>query len=100
MKFSDVKKLATPVDKSSEGDKTMANEEAAQQTTDEQTEPGLSLQDLSSVIKIIDLCSQRGAFQGSELEAVGGLRGRIQAFVVANAPAEEQQTDDGATDNG
>ena len=60
-------------------------------TQEENTDaaPGLSLQDLASVIQVIDLCSQRGAFQGSELEAVGGLRGRIQAFVSANAPAEE-----------
>jgi len=60
-------------------------------TQEENTEaaPGLSLQDLASVVQVIDLCSQRGAFQGSELEAVGGLRGRIQAFVSANAPAEE-----------
>ena len=53
--------------------------------------PGLSLQDLASVVQVIDLCSQRGAFQGAELEAVGGLRGRIQAFVTANAPAEEEE---------
>ena len=60
-------------------------------TQEENTDaaPGLSLQDLASVVQVIDLCSQRGAFQGSELEAVGGLRGRIQAFVSANAPAEE-----------
>ena len=67
-----------------------------------QTTEGLSLQDLASVVQIIDLCSSRGAFQGSELEAVGSLRGRIQGFVAANAPAEEeqQQKEDGATDNG
>jgi len=53
--------------------------------------PGLSLQDLASVVQVIDLCSQRGAFQGAELEAVGGLGGRIQAFVTANAPAEEEE---------
>lgn len=66
-------------------------------TTTTQTEaaPGLSLQDLASVIQVIDLCSQRGAFQGSELEAVGGLRGRIQAFVSANAPAEEKAEEAG-----
>ena len=56
--------------------------------------PGLSLQDLASVVQVIDLCSQRGAFQGSELEAVGGLRGRIQAFVSANAPAEEENQEE------
>lgn len=66
-------------------------------TTEEQTAaPSLSLQDLASVIQIIDLCSQRGAFQGSELEAVGALRGRFQSFVAANAPAEEEG--DGATE--
>ena len=65
-------------------------------TEEENTEaaPGLSLQDLASVVQVIDLCSQRGAFQGSELEAVGGLRGRIQAFVSANAPAEEENQEE------
>jgi len=69
-------------------------------TQEENTEaaPGLSLQDLASVVQVIDLCSQRGAFQGSELEAVGGLRGRIQAFVSANAPAEEENQEE-STDN-
>jgi len=65
-------------------------------TQEENTDaaPGLSLQDLASVVQVIDLCSQRGAFQGSELEAVGGLRGRIQAFVSANAPAEEENQEE------
>jgi len=61
-------------------------------TTETEAAPGLSLQDLASVVQVIDLCSQRGAFQGAELEAVGGLRGRIQAFVTANASAEEEET--------
>ena len=65
-------------------------------TTAEEAAPGLSLQDLASVVQVIDLCSQRGAFQGSELEAVGGLRGRIQAFVSANAPAEETEGEETA----
>jgi len=60
-------------------------------TNETEPAPGLSLQDLASVVQVIDLCSQRGAFQGTELEAVGGLRGRIQAFVTANAPAEEEE---------
>ena len=58
-------------------------------------EASLSLQDLASVVQIIDLCSSRGAFQGSELEAVGAVRGRFQAFVAANAPEEsENATED------
>jgi hypothetical protein len=73
----------------------MANENTTE--TSEET-PGLSLQDLSSVIQIIDLCSQRGAFQGSELEAVGGLRGRLQAFVAANVPTEETEESEESVD--
>jgi len=93
MKLSDVKETATPV----VGDKTMAVKEtkaaeaAATEETTEETAPGLSLQDLSSVLKIIDICSERGSFKGSELEAVGALRGRLQAFVAANAPTEETE---------
>ena len=66
----------------------MTEENTVQETT------GLSLQDLAAVVQVIDLCSQRGAFQGSELEAVGGLRGRIQAFVASNTPAEEETTEE------
>jgi hypothetical protein len=69
-------------------------------TNQEQESPSLSLQDLASIVQIIDLCSQRGAFQGSELEAVGALRGRIQGFVAANTPAEEEQKgEDGENNN-
>lgn len=68
-----------------------------EETTNETTEPGLSLQDLASVIQVIDLCSKRGAFEGAELEAVGALRGRLQAFVAANAPADE--TNEESEDN-
>jgi len=60
-----------------------------------QGQVSLGIGDLASVVQIIDVCSQRGAFQGSELEAVGALRGRIQQFVKANAPEEEEQTEEG-----
>ena len=68
-------------------------------TTPEQAEAegqvSLGIGDLAAVVQVIDMCSQRGAFQGSELEAVGSLRGRIQAFVQANTPAtEEEETSD------
>jgi len=75
----------------------MAEQEETATTTAEETVAGLSLQDLASMVQVIDLCSQRGAFQGSELEAVGALRGRIQSFVAANTPAEEESTEDQET---
>jgi len=62
--------------------------------TDQETNtesPQLSVQDLASAVQVIDLCSQRGAFQGSELEAVGALRGRLQTFVQANTAATENE---------
>ena len=48
----------------------------------------LSLQDIATMAQIVDLCSKRGAFEGSEMEGVGGLRNRIVAFLEANKPAE------------
>lgn len=50
----------------------------------------LGLGDLAAVIQIIDVCSKRGAFEGTELESVGAVRGRIAAFVQANAPQQEE----------
>ena len=49
---------------------------------------GLSLQDVATIVQIIDLCSKRGAFEGPELESVGGLRSRVVAFVNAAAPKD------------
>lgn len=61
------------------------------QTVETTTEaPQLGLGDLAAIIQIIDVCSKRGAFEGSELESVGQVRGRIAAFVQANAPAKEE----------
>ena len=57
--------------------------------------PQLSLQDLATVVQIIDICSRRGAFEGPELEAVGGLRSRFVAFVKAASP-EGSESPEGA----
>ncbi len=50
----------------------------------------LSLQDIATMVQIIDICSRRGGFEGQELEAVGGLRNRVVKFLNANAPKDEQ----------
>lgn len=54
----------------------------------------LSLQDISTMVQIIDLCSKRGGFEGTELEAVGGLRSRIVAFL--EEASKGQETPEGA----
>jgi len=54
----------------------------------------LSLQDISTMVQVIDLCSKRGGFEGPELEAVGSLRSRIVAFL--EEASKGQETPEGA----
>jgi hypothetical protein len=65
-----------------------------------ENKPSLTLQDLTTVIEILETGSQRGAWKADELSTIGGVYDRISAFLnVANAaqkpPAptasEEQQ---------
>tara|TARA_B100000963_G_scaffold360622_1_gene392218 strand:+ start:15632 stop:15976 length:345 start_codon:yes stop_codon:yes gene_type:complete len=53
--------------------------------------PQLSLQDIATFVQIIDIVSRRGGFEGQELEAIGGLRNRVVAFL--NAASESQGKD-------
>ena len=52
----------------------------------------LSLGDIQGLVQIIDICSKRGAFEGSELEGVGTLRSRIVKFLEANVPPAPEGT--------
>tara|TARA_R110000868_G_scaffold113201_2_gene304034 strand:+ start:3928 stop:4191 length:264 start_codon:yes stop_codon:yes gene_type:complete len=66
--------------------------EQVEQEQVEQTEaeaPNLSLQDIATMVQIIDICTKRGAFEGQELEMVGGTRNRVAKFLDAAAPKEE-----------
>jgi|TARA_B100000085_G_scaffold129020_1_gene117440 hypothetical protein len=65
---------------------------AEEVTNVEQQEPvQLQLNDIATMVQVIDLVSRRGGFEGPELEAVGGLRSRIVAFLnAASKNAEEQ----------
>jgi hypothetical protein len=66
--------------------------------------PQLNIGDLVSMVKIIDACSERGAFKGNEMGSVGAVRDRIAAFAEANQPVEQPQENDnedlGDTDDG
>ncbi|RPG28977.1 MAG: hypothetical protein CBB72_016270 [Muricauda sp. TMED12] len=65
---------------------------AAEAAPEAQAEaPQLGLGDLNAMVQIIDICSKRGAFEGSELESVGMVRGRIATFVQANTPKEAKE---------
>ena len=62
----------------------------AEEVKTENAEEGvqLSLQDIATMVQIIDICSKRGGFEGPELEAVGGLRNRVVKFLNAAAPKD------------
>ena len=63
------------------------------QVAEAQQAPAVTVNDLANVYAIIDLASKRGAFQASELTAVGSVANKIKAFVdhiaAQTAAAEE-----------
>jgi len=67
----------------------MTEEVNAVETAEEA--PQLSLQDIATMVQIIDVCSKRGGFEGQELEAVGSLRNRVVKFLNAAAPKDGEQ---------
>ena len=62
---------------------------------EQQEAPQLSLQDISTFVQIIDICSKRGGFEGPEMESIGGLRNRTVAFLNAASEAQGQETPEG-----
>jgi len=67
--------------------------------TEQEQEVQLSLNDIAAAVQIIDVVTKRGAFEGTELEAVGMLRNRFAKFVEAKQPPQEQDdTPDPAPD--
>jgi hypothetical protein len=57
----------------------------------DKTAPQLNLNDFMTVVNIIDVCTERGAFKGSELLTIGTLREKFSAFVKANTPQQSQE---------
>jgi len=57
---------------------------------EENNEPSISINDLNLSLQIIDICSERGAFKGTELTDVGILRDKLYAFIEANKPDENE----------
>lgn len=57
--------------------------------TEQTQEVQLTLNDMAAVVQIIDVVTKRGAFEGTELEAVGVLRNRFAKFVQSKQPAQE-----------
>ena len=68
----------------------MSEEVNTTEDTEEAAPVQLSLADLAAVVQIIDAASKRGAFEGGELESVGGVRNRFATFVEASQKAQAE----------
>jgi hypothetical protein len=51
--------------------------------------PQLTLQDLALVLTTLQVVTQRGAIQATEMEIVGGLYNRLATFVAASTPTPQ-----------
>ena len=52
---------------------------------------GLNIQDLVNVLRVINTCTQRGAFRAEELSGVGGLYDRLNAFVQSTGVLKDDE---------
>lgn len=49
----------------------------------------INMNDLSTVLQLIDVVSTRGGFQGQELAGVGMLRNKLEAYLRQNMPQQD-----------
>jgi|TARA_R110001592_G_scaffold52206_5_gene159960 hypothetical protein len=55
----------------------------------QQQEPvNLSLQDIATVVQMIDVVSRRGGIAGNEMAGIGMLRNKFEMFLQQNAPKD------------
>tara|TARA_B110000977_G_scaffold5626_1_gene7962 strand:- start:228 stop:521 length:294 start_codon:yes stop_codon:yes gene_type:complete len=67
-----------------------------QQQGQEQQEPvNISLQDIATVVQLIDIVSRRGGIEGNEMAGVGMLRNKLETFLRQNTPEEQGGEGDG-----
>lgn len=64
--------------------------------TDAQQPESISLQDLQTLLQIVDLSSQRGAFRGAEMTQVGAIFDKLNTFLtyVAEQQAAAEEGDE------
>jgi glutamate synthase domain-containing protein 1 len=59
-----------------------------EQAQQQEQQVQISLQDIATVVQMIDVVSRRGAFEGNEMAGVGMLRNKMEAFLRQNAPKD------------
>ena len=62
--------------------------------------PAVTVNDLVNAYAVIDLASERGAFQAAELSAVGAVANKIKSFIdfVQAQQAENAEAEGGAAE--
>lgn len=66
------------------------NDQVQDQQGQEQEPVQLTLNDIATFVQIVDIASRRGAFEGRELQGVGGLRNKVEVFLQQQAQAQGQ----------
>jgi hypothetical protein len=60
--------------------------------TEEATQPeSINLSDLQSLLNVIDIATQRGAFKGNELSQVGAVYDKLDVFLRFVADQQQAQ---------
>lgn len=66
------------------------NDQMQDQQGQEQEPVNLTLNDIATFVQIVDIASRRGAFEGRELQGVGGLRNKVEVFLQQQSQAQGQ----------
>ena len=56
---------------------------------------GVTINDIATLLQIIEVCSQRGAFRAEELSSVGAVYDKVKSFISAALPPAQpkEETD-------
>jgi hypothetical protein len=58
----------------------------------------ITVNDLQMIVNMIDVCTKRGAFEGSELLIVGQIREKVAAVIKLNTPAPAEEAKEEAAE--
>ena len=60
----------------------------------------VTLNDVASVVQLIDVVSRRGGIQGNEMQGVGMLRDKLEQFLKQNMPEQDAAAMDATAQQG
>jgi hypothetical protein len=53
----------------------------------------VTINDIATMVQLIDVVTRRGGLQGNEIASVGMLRNKLEAYVQQNSPQQQQPED-------